>query len=188
MVAMVASVCRPSVARSAASESERHRETTKSIKVLSGLMSALTPPSRRLGRTGGAVQNKIWPVRAKRARSTGWGKAGRIPMTREARVPKPAAQCGGVFKNKICPIRAKRARSTGWGKAGRIPMTREARVPKPAAQQEVCLKRKCRPSGAKRSEYFPHTQLGAGLVQAGESIRIQSSGGVTGQTTSIQSS
>ena len=58
-------------------------------------------------------------------------------MTREARIPKPAAQ-QEVFKKKIWPVRAKRARLTGWGRVGRIPITREARVPKPAAQQEVC--------------------------------------------------
>jgi hypothetical protein len=44
------------------------------------------------GPTGSVFKNKIWPVRAKRARLTGWGRVGRIPITREARVPKPAAQ------------------------------------------------------------------------------------------------
>jgi hypothetical protein len=44
------------------------------------------------GPTGGVFKKKIWPVRAKRARPTGWGRAGRIPMIREARTPKPAAQ------------------------------------------------------------------------------------------------
>jgi hypothetical protein len=67
-------------------------------------------------------KKKIWPVRAKRARLTGWGRVGRIPMTREARVPKPAAQ-------QEVRLERKRARPTGWGSAGRIPMTREARVP-----------------------------------------------------------
>jgi hypothetical protein len=45
----------------------------------------------------------IWPVRAKRARLTGWGRAGRIPMTREARVPKPAAQKEVCLKRRSGP-------------------------------------------------------------------------------------
>jgi hypothetical protein len=49
------------------------------------------------GPTGGVFKTKILPVRAKRARPTGWGRAGRIPMTKETRIPKPAAQQEAFF-------------------------------------------------------------------------------------------
>jgi hypothetical protein len=55
------------------------------------------------GPTGGAFKKRTWPVRAKRARPTGWGRAGRIPMTREARVPKPPAQQEVCLKRRSGP-------------------------------------------------------------------------------------
>jgi hypothetical protein len=95
------------------------------------------PPNRRC---------VLWPVRAKRARPTGWGRAG-------SQGSQAGGPTGGVFKKRNWPVRAKRARPTGWGRAGRNPMTREARIPKPAAQQEVCLKRSLARKGQARTLY-----------------------------------